>query len=840
LPQPQGRADKPKVSDWQVHKFGGSSLADSKRIRGAAQQVLEASQEPGSRTAVIVSAMSGVTDQLIRAISLAADPQEDYLACVQSLRRQALDTCASLLENPLALQDTIETSVGDLVDLLKSVRIAGTCPPSTHDLISGIGEIWSAHLLCRHFVELEVDAVYLDAREALVIEQRPTGPAVLWEQTTSNTQAWLDDHGAQVVVITGYIASTSDGTTTTLRRNGSDFSASIFGKLLRAQSITIWTDVPGVMSADPRLVPEAKVVPSLSYDEAMELAYFGAAVLHPQTMSPAIADQIPIRIRNSADPSGPGTSITADCPPMKEPVKGFSSITGISLLSLEGAGMIGVPGIAGRMFDALREVEVSVIMISQASSEHSVCVAIPESQGETACDAVKEAFASELHHGQVQRVSLSGSYNILAAVGDDMILSPGVAARFFAALAQAGINVRAIAQGSSERNISAVVAQEDAAKALRAVHAGFYLAEQTISVALLGVGNVGSELLGQLRQQVEFLRSRFQVDLQVRVLANSRSMLLLDPGLSPTDDWRERIAKEGRDFDQARLLEHLQAPHLPHAVILDCSASATLADSYQDWLGRGIHVITPNKLANTGGFDSYRRLQELGNRVSTQYLYEATVGAGLPVISTIRHLVETGDKIERIEGILSGSLSFMLSAFGADRPFSSVVAEARDRGYTEPDPREDLSGMDVARKAVILSREIGLCAELEDLPVESLVPADVPAGLDPDAFISELANWDAAMEARRLDAQSKGQVLRYVASIDVASQEIEVGLKSFDEASAFARIGGGDNVLVFTTQRYASPQPLIIQGPGAGAAVTAAGVFGDLLTLANNLGSLRP
>ncbi|MEE2887068.1 MAG: bifunctional aspartate kinase/homoserine dehydrogenase I [Planctomycetota bacterium] len=824
---------------WQTHKFGGSSLADAARIRKAAQLVTEANQTDSVRIAVIVSAMGGVTDKLIQATEWATDPEADYETTVEQLRSQALDTCTELLEDPAALHDVIETSVGELLDLLRGVRIAGTCPTSTHDLSSGIGETWSAQLLCNHLCESGVEASYLDTRQVLVVEQRSTGPAVLWNPTATKVEQWFAQQTAQIVVITGYIARAADGTATTLRRNGSDYSASIFGKLLSADSITIWTDVAGVMSADPRLVPEAKVVPTLSYDEAMELAYFGAAVLHPQTMGPAIEDRIPILIRNAGNPSDPGTAITDNCPSTQDPVKGFSSVAGISLLSLEGAGMIGVPGIAGRMFGSLREVDVSVIMISQASSEHSVCVAIPEHQGEVAREAVRDAFSAELDDGQVQSVNLSGPYNILAAVGDDMIHTPGVAARFFAALARAGINVRAIAQGASERNISVVVAEADAARALRAVHAGFYLAEQTISVALIGVGKVGSELLKQLLNQSAYLRSRFQIDLQIRAIANSSSMLLRQTGLDSDDDWRQCLQDEGTPFDQSSLLEHLQAPHLPHAVILDCSASPILSDSYSDWLARGIHVITPNKLANTGPLATYLQLQKLGNQVSSRYLYEATVGAGLPVISTIRHLLETGDKIERIEGILSGSLSFMLSEFGPDRPFSQVVREARQRGYTEPDPREDLSGMDVARKAVILGREIGLTLELQDLPVESLVPDGLDEDLAPDAFIDELAKHDSEMESRRLDARSKGQVLRYVACLDLVNGTVEVGLKSFDDASAFARIGGGDNILVFTTLRYTAPQPLIIQGPGAGAAVTAAGVFGDILTLANRLGSVQ-
>lgn len=829
---------------WQIHKFGGTSLADVSRIQDAAALVTEANQTSGARIAVVVSAMGGVTDGLIRATELAVEPEGDYENAIQRLRDQAFETCDGLLAAPKPLREVIEKSIGELLDLLRGVRIAGTCPTSTFELISGVGETWSGQLLHQHLLERGVDAAYLDARVVLVVEQRTSGPAVLWEQTRTNTSTWFESQPEEVVVITGYIARAPDRTTTTLGRNGSDYSASIFGKLLAADSITIWTDVAGVMTADPRLVPEAKVVSALSYDEAMELAYFGAAVLHPQTMGPAVEDRIPIVIRSASDPSNNGTRISAECPSTSDPVKGFSSITDISLLSLEGAGMIGVPGVAGRMFGALREVQVSVIMISQASSEHSVCVAIPEPQGEVARSAVEAAFAAELHHGQVNCVSLSGPYNILAAVGDDMIHTPGVAARFFAALARAGINVRAIAQGASERNISAVVAKTDAARALRAVHAGFYLAEQTLSVALLGVGNVGGELLKQLLAQASYLRSRFQIDLRIRAIANSRAMLLSETGLEPDDDWRQGLRDDSSPFDHDRLLDHLQAPHLPHAVIIDCSASPTLAGLYSEWLARGIHVITPNKLANTSDFKTYQRLQELGSQISTRYLYEATVGAGLPVISTIRHLLETGDKIERIEGILSGSLSFMLSEFGPDLPFSSAVREARRRGYTEPDPRDDLSGMDVARKAVILGREIGLEVELDGLPVESLVPEDLmPDGsggdLGPDEFIDKLAQHDEGMESRRLAALSAGQVLRYVASIDVATRTVEVGLKCFDESSAFARIGGGDNILVFTTQRYADPQPLIIQGPGAGAAVTAAGVFGDLLTLANSLGSVQ-
>jgi aspartokinase/homoserine dehydrogenase 1 len=497
--------------------------------------------------------------------------------------------------------------------------------------------------------------------------------------------------------------------------------------------------------------------------------------------------------------------------------------------------MIGVPGVASRMFRALREVGVSVIMISQASSEHSVCVAVPEPQAERARHAVQQAFAAELQHGQVQRVDLSGPYSILAAVGDDMVRTHGVAGRFFGALGRAGINVRAIAQGASERNISAVVDAKDTARALRAVHAGFYLSEQTLSVGIVGPGQVGAELLRQFEAQAESLRANSHVELRVRAVANSREMLLAQRDVGT--GWADALKTDGTAVDLDAFTKHVQAEHLPHAVILDCSASGAVADRYVGWLERGIHVITPNKKANTGPLDVYRRLRQLGGRVSTQYLYEATVGAGLPVINTLRDLLETGDRIHRIEGVLSGSLSFLLSRFGADCTFSNAVAEARARGYTEPHPRDDLSGLDVARKAVILGREIGLPVALEDIAIESLVPAELTDCDDPDVFVTGLRGVDDELEARRREAEAAGEALRYVASIE-AGGAVEVGLRRFPVDSAMARVGGGNNIIVFTTDRYAE-QPLIVQGPGAGPAVTAAGVFGDLLRLASSLGTPR-
>ena len=821
---------------WEVHKFGGTSLGNAGLIIDAVA-IVTGPADPGAARAVVVSALAGTTDSLLEAADLASRKRRDYLDVLDALAVRTLGEARALLDDPSGFEERFRIDRAALEDILRGVFVSGICPDATRELVAGHGELWSAALFHARLVQQGYEAALLDARDVLVVERHDAGPAVRWDPTRKLFDPWLDGNRAGYLVITGYVARDETGTPTTLMRNGSDLSASIFGRLLDAESITIWTDVDGVMSADPRRVPEASLVPELSYEEAMELAYFGASVLHPQTMGPAVEAGIPIRIRNARRPELPGTLIRQRSADGKgrSAVRGLSSVEGMAMVSLEGAGMIGVPGIASRLFGALHEARISVTLISQASSEHSICVAVPAAQGPRARQAVERAFAPELSHGQVQRVDVGGPYGILAAVGDAMVDTPGVAARFFGALGRAGVNVRAIAQGSSERNISAVVAEEGATRALRAAHSSFYLSDQTLSVGLVGPGLVGAELLGQFAGQAETLRSRLSIDLKVRAITGSKRMLLSDGGIDLAS-WKDALESNGEPADLDRFTGHVHAPHLPHAVILDCTASREVAARTAGWLTAGIHVITPNKLANTGSLDQYSRLRELGGRLSSRYLYEATVGAGLPVISTLRDLLETGDRVLKVEGMFSGTLSFILDTLSASTPFSTVVAEARSRGYSEPDPREDLSGMDVARKAVILGREIGLGVGLEDLEVESLVP-EALARLDVGTFMGRLTEHDAAMETRRAEAARTGEVLRYVASID-AGGLVEVGLRRYREDSLFGH-AGVNNVVVFTTERY-EQQPLVIQGPGAGPAVTAAGIFGDLLRLAASLGSGSP
>jgi len=663
------------------------------------------------------------------------------------------------------------------------------------------------------------------------VEWGSLGPAVQWTVSAENLQRLVPPNFTGRLIVTGFVATTTKGKQTTLGRNGSDFSGSIFGALLDAIEIIIWTDVDGVLSADPRLVPNAQVIDQLSYNEAMELAYFGAKVIHPQTMAPAITRDIPIFIRNTFAPQKRGTLICGN-PVSALIVKGITSIDPVALVNLEGAGMIGVPGTAHRLFGALRDAGISVILISQGSSEHSICFAIPEAQAVRAEEAVRRAFDAELRDGQIQHVEIALGMSILAVVGDGMAGAHGVAAKVFNSLGDAAISVRAIAQGASERNISVVVDGKGAARALRAVHAAFYLSPNTLSIGLIGPGTVGRVLLAQIATQIERLRE-LNLDLRVRGIASSKRMLLEENSVD-LSRWSERMAEAGEALNLEKFINHVQADYVPHTVVIDCTASAAVADQYRDWLARGIHIVTPNKKANSGTLPYYRALQEAKRDAGTHYLYEATVGAGLPIIQTLRDLRGTGDDVTQIEGIFSGTLAYLFNVFDGSESFSSIVRAARAKGYTEPDPRDDLSGVDVARKLIILGREMGLTLEIADVQVEGLVP-EALTKCSVDEFMARLPESDAAMAAALADARAKNQVLRYVGRIDAAGKAT-VGLMRLEAKHAFANIALTDNVVRFATRRYCD-NPLIVQGPGAGPEVTAAGVFSDLLRLSAYLGA---
>ncbi|MDR2216575.1 MAG: bifunctional aspartate kinase/homoserine dehydrogenase I [Nevskiaceae bacterium] len=821
-------------SAWVVHKFGGSSVADAACFERVAGILMS---QPTRRLAVVLSACRGVTDVLLNLVAAAEKQDPGVAVTLAALRERHAGIAQALLPTAQANEwiSRLDRDLDDVQRILQTTSLMRSAARNVHDLVAGFGELWSTTLFTQYMKtrwELGSNVRWLDARDVVVAEWGPLGPAVQWSQSQQGlTQANVADfHG--MLVIPGFVARTAQGVQTTLGRNGSDFSASIFGALLDAAQIQIWTDVDGVLSADPRRVPNAQVIDQLSYSEAMELAYFGAKVIHPQTMAPAIGRAIPIRIRNTFAPDSASTLICAN-PASALMVKGITTIENVALINIEGAGMIGVPGTAHRLFGALREESINVILISQGSSEHSICCAIPGREAEHAERILRAAFARELDGGQIQNVESSRGLAILAVVGDGMAGKPGVSAKVFNALGQAGVNVRAIAQGASERNISVVVDGRQATRALRATHSSFYLSPSTLSIGVIGPGTVGRVLLDQLASQQARLAREFKLDLRVRGILSSRRMLLSERGVNLAN-WRSDYEGSAQPSDLAQFIEHVRVDYLPHTVIIDCSADESIAMHYRDWLAQGIHIVTPNKKANSAEMHYYDSLREARRIGASHYLYEGTVGAGLPVIQTLRDLRETGDVIDSIEGIFSGTLAYLFNVYDGSSPFSAIVKEAKRLGYTEPDPRDDLSGTDVARKLIILAREMGLRLEMSDVKVQSLVPSDLASG-SIDEFLDGLSQYDEAMRQRYLAAKQAGKVLRFVGRI-TAQGQATVGVVELDAKHAFANIALTDNVVRFATARY-NNNPLIVQGPGAGPEVTAGGVFGDLLRLSAYLGA---
>jgi aspartokinase/homoserine dehydrogenase 1 len=816
---------------WEIHKFGGSSLADADCFRRVVVIIL-AKAEP--RLGIVVSAMGGMTDALIDLAILAERDDSGFESALHAIGERYSETANSLLSGQ-ALIDALDAwskDADDVIDVLKAIALVKSAPQRSRDVIAGYGEIWSARLLAAYLGQEapERGGTWVDARDVVTVRETELGPTVLWDESQSKMDRALPADFEGIAVITGFIAADEEGLQTTLGRNGSDYSAAIFAALTKAGALCIWTDVDGVMSADPNRVPEAQVIDRLTYNEAMELAYFGAKVIHPQTLGPAVENDIPVTIRNSRNPAHPGSQIEAGSV-SADNIKGITAIGGMALVNLEGSGMIGVPGTADRLFASLKSAGVSVTLISQASSEHSICIAVPQELAERARKVVTDAFADELESGQIQRVDITEAQSIVAVVGDGMAGTPGIAARFFGTLARAGINIRAIAQGSSERNISVVVDSDDAVKALRAAHSGFYLSAKTISIGLIGPGTVGTALLRQIEKQCEKLKQNFNIDLRVRAISRSQKMLLGDRRIDLAT-WEDDFESSAVEADLAVFEEHLKPDHLPHAVIIDCTASDQISSKYAEWLARGIHVITPNKKAFSSDYGDYQALQDAADEGSSHYFYETTVGAALPVITTLCDLIHTGDEVRSIRGIFSGTLAYLFNVYDGSTPFSEIVRVAKDSGYTEPDPRDDLSGMDVARKLTILARELGQKIEIGDFPVKNLVPESL-RDCSVDEFLAKLPSYDDEMEALFQKAAGENKQLRYVANLD-ADGTASVGLEAVDASHPFCNINLTDNIVQFETERY-SDNPLVIQGPGAGPEVTAAGVFADLLRLANFL-----
>jgi len=826
-----------------IHKFGGASLFDAAAVRHAA--TLIAAQKGGRL--VVASAMAGVTDALLQGATRAALGDGDALcATATALRTRHLEAARVLVKDKVRRR-ALEAAIVDLTDelelLARGLAVLRELTPRTSDYIVARGERLSARLLASTLAELGVKSEYVDATEVVRTDDTYGGAAPDFDRTE---QAARDRLAARITrgvvpVVPGFIGRSASGHVATLGRGGSDLTATLLARALKATSITLWKDVAGFLTADPRIVSDAQVIPQLTPREAAELAYYGAKVLHPRALIPLGDRNIPIRIRPFADPDFPGTEISRRRTLREYPVKAISSVSGLALLTVTGNGMLGVPGIAARTFAALHRERVSVSLISQASSEHSICFSVPESSADAARRALLAAFAEEIAHRDIDGVEVHAGVSTLAVVGMGMSGTPGIAARVFDALATGGINVVAIAQGSSELNISVVVDSRDTTAAVRRIHGAFQLnrigggrlvRHDQVDVVLLGFGQIGralARMLPRAKQDGVTLRivgaidrSGFVFDaagFSTRRLTQLVNHKASGQGLATADGARSSSASEA--------VREIARHALSHPILVDVTADDTLP-ALKLALSSGMDLVMANKRPLGGPLADAKSLLDLAATQGRRMLHETTVGAGLPIIDTFHKLVESGDRVLKIEGCTSGTLGFLLDEVSKGKKFSEALKRAMQLGFTEPDARDDLSGMDVARKALILARLIGYQGELKDIAVESLVP-DALRSVSRDDFVARIPEMDALWETRARQARDKGQVWRYVARI--SRQRVTVSLQAVPLSSPFAALKGTDNQVVFTTMRYRE-NPLVITGPGAGPQVTAAGVVNDVLKLA--------
>lgn len=855
---------------WKVHKFGGTCVGSSERISGVCDLLIESAKN-GNQTLAVVSAMGvitkeepKVTDCLINATTMAAARDDKYEGELEKLREKHTRTATDLLTDKTEFENYMKdfnAELGNLEAMLKAIRIAGCSTETFADFVVGHGELWTARLTAAAIRCKGGKAQWIDAREVLIVtEAEDGGVDVDYEKSNRLMDTWNDSKGCidkdTIIICTGFIASTPDGFPTTLKRNGSDYSATIFGALVVADDITIWTDVDGVYSSDPRRVKDAVCLERLSYNEAWELAYFGANVLHPRTTLPAMKFSIPICIRNYFAQDAPGTLIAARCEipadqsekgtknvgkvvsTAGELIKGITTIDDVCLITVEGTGLVGVPGFASAVFSTVRDANCNVVMISQASSEHSICFAVRQNESDRVTAALNTRFEKAITAGRVSRVVALKNCSILSAVGQNMANVPGVSAMLFTALASAAVNVIAISQGASEYNITVVIKKSDCIKAVNAVHSRFYASRTPLSVGIVGPGLVGKTLLAQMQEQKQTLLDKFGVDLRVVAISGGSKMHLSETGGNiDLDDWENKYSNENEPANFEKFTDHVVESNSPNQVIIDCSASDEVALQYKGWLSRGIHVVTPNKKANSGPYAYYKSLRNIQRDSYTHYFYEATVGAGLPIISTVKSLEDAGDDIKLIQGIFSGTLSYIFNTLTPDKKFSDVVAEAKANGYTEPDPRDDLSGVDVARKVTILARECGLSLELSDIPIESLVPEPLQNVESVDEFMQKLPDYDHEIAAKMAAAEANGNKLIFVGVVDVENKKGSVQLKEYPKDHPFAQLKGSDNIISYISKRYTEAGPLVVRGPGAGAEVTAGGVFADVLRVCAHLGA---
>lgn len=811
----------------QVLKFGGTSVANAKNIKQV-KEIIEQKIKNG-KTIVVVSALSGTTDKLLQCGALAAKADQQYKSLLQQLTQQHLNTIKELL--PLTSQSSILSLVmqqfNEVEDICNGIFLLSEFSDRTKDRILSYGELISSNIISAYFNASGLKNYWIDPRKLIVTDSAFTRAAVNFLKTEKNIQQQLSKAGENLVIVPGFISADEKGNATTLGRGGSDYTAAIFGSASNASLVEIWTDVSGMMTADPRLVNNAKEIKKISYNEAMELSHFGAKVIYPPTLQPLMNKKIPVWIKNTFAADDSGTVIDAALHQNGNIIRGISSINKMALLSLEGSGMIGIPGFSKRLFETLANSSINVILITQASSEHSICVGVEEQFAAKAKEAIDKIFSFEIEKGKVNPLVIEKELSIIALVGDNMKNHPGISGRMFGVLGRNGVNVRAIAQGSSERNISAVIATADIKKALNILHEEFFeTTYKQVNLFIAGTGNVGGKLLAQIAQQQKYLQQQLQLQVRVVGLANSRHMIFNEKGIDPKK-WKE-LLQSGEKMNIDEFTKRMQEKNLRNSVFVDVTANATVAAIYEQVFLKSISVVACNKIACSSPFNTYKKLKDLSRDYNASFLFETNVGASLPIIGTLNDLLRSGDRITKIEAVLSGTLNYVFNNYNGEKKFSEVVRQAQLEGYTEPDPRLDLSGTDVMRKIMILAREAGEPLEMDAIANHSFMPASCMQG-SVDDFYKEMEKQEVHFKQLYDEAALNGKKLKFVASFE--NGKAEVGLKQIDAQHDFYRLYGKDNIVLFYTDRYAH-QPMVVKGAGAGAEVTASGVFADIIRAA--------